>query len=138
MSREIKFRAWDNENNEFLQGYFVTSVIRHDSNIIEVSGVDDESYDEPHEYPHEVILMQYTGLKDMNGVEIYEGDVVRLKDYHGERIVEISFHNGVYYYTGGGFSDEYLFNSSKREVIGNIYENAGYAIATVTRGPEGS
>ena len=123
--REIKFRGKRLDNGNWIRGMLCygrwNEPLKPFPNWkLEIQPIDDLMN------LHVIIpetVGQYTGLKDKNGKEIYEGDIARLKDYHGERIVSISFYSGVYYYGGDGFSDEYMFNSSDREVIGNIHDN---------------
>jgi len=67
--REIKFRAWSKNTNSFLDDLSYTHKFDPYGHVYSPQGSDN------------YVLMQYTGLKDKNGKEIYEGDVVKITDF---------------------------------------------------------
>lgn len=99
MSREIKFRAWNSKKNKMELDVY--------------KECDD--------------LMQYTGLKDKNEKEIYEGDI--LKYFHkatGSIVREVIYKSGAFGIEGTVKGTHIIFGNileSEREVIGNVYEN---------------
>lgn len=111
MSREIKFRAWDGE--EMVNAYW-----------IDTAGVNTSRFlvDLYSPFKKELRLMQYTGLKDKNGKDIYEGDV--LKDYGEVVWVEwsASFRVNPFGNKDISFMESFA-NIDNAEIIGNIYEN---------------
>jgi len=118
--REIKFRAWDKRRNRMRFG--------NDNLLISLGGYLfwDVGYKEPEmmskEETNEYILMQYTGLKDKNGKEIYEGDIVQpfytVAGYGRKQ--EVRWGIGVWEPFDENCDSDH---SSRYEVIGNIYEN---------------
>jgi uncharacterized phage protein (TIGR01671 family) len=114
--REIKFRAWNKKKKEMrdvcslhnsTQPYFVSV---YDEEKGEIDWFDD------------LIIMQFTGLKDKNGVEIYEEDL--LSNDVGAPVMRVEFNQGCFTLNGlENLISEEVDHTQCLEIIGNIYEN---------------
>lgn len=137
--REIKFRQW-NENDVFSSNKMDYNPVLEYSTGMATMAVDINWLMKKHQSN----LMQYTGLKDKNGTEIYEGDILKhrsvVNDPEGkilhEIVAEVVIDKGMTYVNGHinyGFFDEgievyehralLLHSHGLFEVVGNIYEH---------------
>jgi hypothetical protein len=100
--REIKFRIWNEINNEWLPEHIVDKwpAVALNSN---------------HPY-----VQQFTGLKDKNGKEIYEGDILALASVANGIVASVKYREASFLF---GDSPLYQDRASCLEIIGNIYEN---------------
>lgn len=122
MSREIKYRAWLKEEKKMV---IVETIDFSEKSIqyLEKNEIID-AYLLRTTFLEDIELMQNTGIKDKNDVEIYEGDIVILNDAEEENRCVVKYKYGSYILVDGDLREN-LSNVENRflEVIGNIYEN---------------
>lgn len=133
MSREIKFRVWDKTSDSMLYQDDFERVELDTKNKM-VTLIAEEESDKSHyvldyEDGIEAEILQYTGLKDKNGKEIYEGDIL-INTNKSKLNLGIENQKYLIVYRALGFGLKPLFkgmalkfNYTDLELIGNIYEN---------------
>lgn len=137
MNREIKFRAWvENEHIKNGPYPFMNHHIEFMGGLI--NDIFATSGKEPLNSLHnKITYMQYTGLKDAKGKEIYEGDIVEYNDFNSLRtgghaedkiiVGKVIFSCGMWMVEENNCGHdlyEGLVNDEELEVIGNIYEHS--------------
>ncbi len=113
--REIKLRFGDKEEKYRSQPFTLTDLV-YERGITVYSKEHKQEF-----YISELDQLQYTGLKDKNGKDIYEGDIVKGIINEKQDIWVIDMSNLYWHQSPKGFS----FDNSwiRFRVIGNIYEN---------------
>ena len=132
MNREFKFRAWDNisgsmtyldekDSNDFFIGYTDQKLVLYVNEPADIeSGGEHEQVDRWY-INEDCVIMQYTGLKDMNGKDIFEWDVISYTNMGiiiTTPVAQSSY--GWYPFTDKSYE---LETATNIEVLGNVYEN---------------
>ena len=124
--RDIKFRAWDKQTKrlyevQVLQFYGIDNTL----DACQTNGVDfdgESTLGEPElNNLHNLVLMQYTGRKDYEGNEIYEGDILQSENYFKYQVVFKGDCWRCEPIKNNYFKNRFIGNDLK--VIGNIYQN---------------
>jgi len=124
MNRELKFRVWDKQQKKFhtdadwgisLQGSCIIGFASHDS------WNHDKGYKINLANQDNLVVQQYTGLKDSKGNDIYEGDIVEFRTLNHENLTTDS----VVFSDGAFILEDILYNLCDVivKIIGNIFEN---------------
>jgi len=117
----IKFRAWiktGNETDDYVEPMTIQQMIHSKESTFSLEQLNDL-----------VDFEQFTGLKDVNGKEIYEGDIIKSSyKYAQPKVSQIIIENGNSYILGEDLAtgNEMLVSDhiSEIKVIGNVHENA--------------
>jgi YopX protein len=104
MNREIKFRAWDGV--DYMSNPFTLSDLMNDRIL----------------FTSDTLVMQFTGITDKNGVDVYEGDIMQHENPFDVPFVVNWDENSLGFVFNYG-STSYVVNDTSFTVIGNIYEN---------------
>ena len=126
MEREIKFRAWDKEKKMFL--YFALHPQKFNWGETDYTKTSDmNGYLCGINFPNISDWMQFTGLKDKNGKDIYEGDIIKISNHDEVYFGIIKFNHQTGRFMFFDIADQTLYglmsNDQSNEVVGNIYEN---------------
>ena len=114
MKREIKFRAWNKKDKVMVDVAAMNFGPSGFWSLIE------DAYDAELQLADSYELMQYTGLKDKNGREIYEGDIV--KNEYG-KVMEVNYDPRSAAFGVGDYYFGTIGSGKTLEVIGNIFDN---------------
>lgn len=134
--RELKVRAWHKPYKQMCQ----VESLRFDGNGVYTAVLIEEPfYDRKLVEADEIVIEQFTGLKDRNGTDIYEGDIIQFEFWNEKYYRQIAYNSAIASYEAitvasptskklrqkakYSFSELYKISSKGFKVVGNIHEN---------------
>ena len=122
--REIKFRCWDKKKRLMLVGIELKKLLSY---LMFQNSPNSEAYDLMKDHFEDIEWLQYTGLLDKKGVEIYEGDIALCfttdeEDSFNAEVIWSDLH-GAWMFEQNKDTAHWRQSIDEIEVIGNIYEN---------------
>lgn len=133
--RDIKFRVWDNQHNKMTQCFDLNDFANDQDGEFGNGEFSIGWYDYKRSPPMvDNIIMQYTGLKDKNGKEIYEGDIIQYGSYKAAEVIYSDYltsfclkfndgKDGIYARALGQCNKRLKYIDEDVEILGNIYEH---------------
>ena len=129
--REIKFRAWIKKGVHRNRMLYQAEPDPDEHITFQPRTGTTIYYDYDDIFYPDVVLMQFTGLTDKNGVDIYEGDIVKYYDsYKVWLLASVIYEDGCFSIKHPSWDDDILLRDfigqemEGIEVVGNIYENS--------------
>lgn len=115
VARKIKFRIWDSKLKNWIYPFTLQDIFQEVlPRVLYKDSIREEEW-----WQENYLINQYTGLKDKNGKEIYEGDIVLMQAF----LPHLPQWKYIVKFEEWGYNYGYKIEAQHGEIIGNIYEN---------------